>query len=186
MNDPKIIELIRTGRNDSALNTLYRHFPLLQKMILSKGGSRDDAEDIFQEALIILVKKVRQDNFQLTAKLSTYLFSVCRFLWKDEQKKRRPSVFLDPDTGPAGFDEQELSAAVAEESRAQLAERVLHELKDRCRELLIHFYEGQLKLRDIATQMGYSSENTAKSQKYKCLENAKNRLQELQQTSSIL
>ena len=183
MNDSKIIELLRTGRNDSALNALYMHFPLLQKMIRSKGGTSNDAEDIFQEALIILIKKVRQDHFQLTAKLSTYLFSVCRFLWKDEQKKRRQPVALDPDTGPAGFDERELNAAVEEESRAQLAEKVLYELKDRCRELLIHFYEGRLRMKDIATRMGYSSENTAKNQKYKCLENAKNRLKELQQTT---
>ncbi|HEX9510674.1 MAG TPA: sigma-70 family RNA polymerase sigma factor [Puia sp.] len=183
MNDPKIIELIRTDRNDSALNALYRHFPLMQKMIRSKGGTPDDAEDIFQEALIILVRKVRQDNFQLTAQLSTYLFSVCRFLWKDELKKRRQPIPLDLDTGLSGPAEEELSAAVEEENRARLAEKVLHELKERCRELLVLFYEGRLKLKDIAARMGYSSENTAKNQKYKCLENAKNRLKELKQTT---
>jgi hypothetical protein len=38
-----------------------------------------------------------------------------------------------------------------------------------------------MKLKDIAAKMGYSSENTAKNQKYKCLEAAKNKLKEMKQ-----
>lgn len=75
----------------------------------------------------------------------------------------------------------ELSVAIVQEERAKLAEKVVAELKDRCRELLLLFYEGGLKLKDIATRMGYSSENVAKNQKYKCLEAARNRLKELKQ-----
>ena len=56
-------------------------------MIHSNGGRPQDAEDVFQEALIILVGKIRKSDFKLTAKLSTYLFSVCRFLWKDKRKE---------------------------------------------------------------------------------------------------
>ncbi|WP_350340111.1 hypothetical protein [Paraflavitalea speifideaquila] len=36
--------------------------------------------------MIILCTQVRGKNLQLTAKLSTYLFSICRYLWKDELK----------------------------------------------------------------------------------------------------
>jgi DNA-directed RNA polymerase specialized sigma24 family protein len=60
-----------------------------------------------------------------------------------------------------------------------LAEKVLQELKDRCRELLLLFYQDKLPLRDIALRMGYTSENSTKNQKYKCLEAARNRLKEL-------
>ena len=107
MDDQKIITLIRTGKNDQALNALYRHYPLMRKMIRSRGGTSNDAEDIFQEALIILVRKVKAAGqttgsdqakpaeFTLTAQLSTYLFSVCRYLWKDELKKRRHEVSSD-------------------------------------------------------------------------------------------
>jgi RNA polymerase sigma factor (sigma-70 family) len=181
MNDPKIIELIRTGKSDTALNALYAHFPMMRKMIRSNGGSPDDAEDIFQEALFLLVRKVREGDFRLSAKLSTYLFSVCRWLWKDELKKRKHYVpYLE--TGLTGTEEQELAEAIENESRTQLAERVVNELKERCKELLLLFYEGRMRLKEIAAKMGYSSENTAKNQKYKCLEAAKNRLKELEQT----
>jgi RNA polymerase sigma factor (sigma-70 family) len=186
MNDQKIIELIRTGKNDSALNALYKNFPMMRKLVRSKGGSSDDAEDIFQEALIILVKKIKGREFTLTAQLSTYLFSVCRFLWKDELKKRKHHVFYDTEDELTGFEEQELYETVGEEKQAKLAEKVLGELKDRCRELLILFYESGLRLNEIAAKMGYSSENTAKNQKYKCLETARGRLKELKLTSQTL
>jgi len=182
MNDPQIIELIRIGKSDRALNALYKHFPMMRKMVRSRGGNAEDAEDIFQEALILLVGKIRKGDFVLTAQLSTYLFSVCRFLWKDELKKRRHFVATDFETGLTGAEELELETAVEREERAKLAEKALATLQERCRELLLLFYEGRLKLKDIAVKMGYSSENTAKNQKYKCLEGAKSRLKELKQT----
>jgi RNA polymerase sigma factor (sigma-70 family) len=181
MTDEKIIELIRTGGSDAALNDLYKHFPMMRKMILSHGGSSDDAKDVFQEALIVLIRKIRKGDFQLTSKLSTYLFSVCRFLWKDEWKKRKIPVAYDFESGLADPAEQDLDKTLEEENLAKLAERALLDLKDRCRELLLLFYEGKWKLKEIAHTMGYNSENTAKNQKYKCLEAAKNRLRELKQ-----
>ena len=183
MNDESIIELIRAGKTGIALNTLYKHFPLIRKMIYSKGGNSQDAEDIFQEALIILVKRIKNTDFKLTAQLSSYLFSVCRFLWKDELKKRKQNISSVFEPGLDELEEQDLTEVVEQENRAKLAEKVLDELKERCRELLLLFYEGRLKLKEIAVRMGYSSENTAKNQKYKCMENAKNRLRELQRTS---
>jgi RNA polymerase sigma factor (sigma-70 family) len=179
MEDQKIIELIRLQKNDQALLALYKNFPAVKKMIRSKGGHVSDAEDIFQEALIILCRKIKDPGFVLTAQLSTYLFSVCRFLWKDELKRRKNHQFLDFETGLDAAEEQQLKDHTEEEALIKLAERVVNELGERCREVLILFYSGQLKLKDIAAKMGYTSENTAKNQKYKCLEAAKNKLKEM-------
>jgi RNA polymerase sigma factor (sigma-70 family) len=183
MHDQKIIELIRTDNNDKALTALYKHFPMIRKLIRSKGGNAEDAEDTFQEALIIFCRKVKDPGFELTAQLSTYLFSVCRFLWKDELKKRKPFISIDFETGFNQAEEKELEELTEQENRAKLAEKVLNELGERCRELLLLFYNAGLKLKDIASKMGYNSESTAKNQKYKCLEGAKNRLKELKQST---
>lgn len=186
MSDQHILDLIRTEKSDKALNSLYKHFPMMKKMILHHGGSRQDAEDIFQEALIILIRKARESDFQLTSKLTTWLFSVCRFLWKDELKRRKWPISQELDTISLTSEDENLHKAINNEHIAKLAEKALDSLQDRCRHLLILFYEGRLKLKDIAKKMGYSSENTAKNQKYKCLESARNKLKELKQTSPTL
>ena len=179
MTDQEIIELLRNNRNDKAFFALYKHFPLVRKMIISKGGKSEDAEDIYQEALIVLCRKVTQPKFKLTAQLSTYLYSVCRFMWNDELKKRGKQNLVVFDDSIDKAEEDSLNEILEEESQNKIAEKIINELGDRCKELLLLFYSGTMKLKDIALKMGYSSENTAKNQKYKCLENAKNKLQEL-------
>jgi RNA polymerase sigma factor (sigma-70 family) len=179
MPDQEIIHLIRLDKTDKALDALYKNFPMVYKMIKSTGGNIQDAEDVFQEALIILYRKIKETDFKLTARLSTYLFSVCRFLWKDELKKRKYPVTPDFETGFPAEEEQSFGIVVEKENQAKLAEKVLNELGDRCRELLLLFYHSGLKLKEIASRMGYSSENTAKNQKYKCLETARNKLKEM-------
>jgi RNA polymerase sigma factor (sigma-70 family) len=186
MQDQKIIELIRSDRNDQALLALYKNFPAVKKLIRLNGGNAADAEDIFQEALIIMCRKVKDTSFVLTAQLSTYLFSVCRFLWKDELKKRKNHLVQDHDPGMNELPETGFKDWMEEEARIKLAEKVINELGDRCREVLLLFYNGRLKLKDIAAKMGYSSENTAKNQKYKCLEAAKNRLKEMKKATQTI
>ncbi|KAI9447037.1 hypothetical protein F5148DRAFT_1292501 [Russula earlei] len=182
MPDQEIIAQIRSGKHDKAFNSLYRHFPMMHKMVSRNGGTLQDAEDVFQEALIILCRKVKETDFELTAQLSTYLFSICRFVWKDELRKRQHTISFHLETGLTEPQELELQALLEREAAIQLAEKVLVELADRCRELLLLFYKGRMALKDIAIKMGYSSENTAKNQKYKCLEGAKNKLKELKQS----
>ena len=179
MADQEIIELLRNNSNDKAFLALYKHFPLVRKMIISRGGKLEDAEDIYQEALIVLCRKVTQPEFKLTAQLSTYLFSVCRFMWNDELKKRGKQNLVEFDDNIDKAEEDSLNEILEKESQNKIAEKIINELGDRCKELLLLFYSGTMKLKDIASKMGYSSENTAKNQKYKCLENAKNKLQEL-------
>ena len=179
MQDQRTIELIRSNSEDKALTALYRHFPMIRKHIVVNGGNAQDAEDIFQEALIILCRKVKEPGFKLTSQLSTYLFGIGRFLWKDELRKRKPLTNLDVETGLDPVEEKDLETLVEQENEAKLAESILLEMGDRCRELLLLFYNAGLSLKDIATKMGYSSENVAKNQKYKCLEGARNKLRDL-------
>ncbi|MES2593192.1 MAG: sigma-70 family RNA polymerase sigma factor [Bacteroidota bacterium] len=147
-------------------------------MIITNGGNSEDAEDIFQEALVVLCMNVKKPDFVLTSKLSTYIYSICRFMWKDELKKRNKMVFSYIDTITDTIDENALTA-IQEEEQLKIAESVVKSLGDRCKELLELFYSGKMKLKEIAEKMGYSSENTAKNQKYKCIETAKKNLKEM-------
>ena len=178
MNDRELIEHLKHNRNDKALVMLYKNLPVIKKMIVANGGNSEDAEDIFQEALVVVCMNVKKPDFRLTSKLSTYLYSICRFMWKDELKKRNKIIFSYTDTIKDTIDENALTAIQWEE-QLKVAETVVKSLGDRCKELLELFYSGKMKLKEIAQKMGYSSENTAKNQKYKCIEAAKKNLKEV-------
>lgn len=170
--------MLRSDKHGQAFSALYEHYPLVEKMIYRSGGTRHDAKDIYQEALIILYNKTKNENFRLTAKLSTYLFSVCRFLWMDEAKKRgkMPIDKLSEENDP-GLQE-DISMDIEKEKKMQLAEKAIASLGEKCREILRLFYFDKKSMEEIAKLLGYSSENTAKNQKYKCLESAKKILEE--------
>jgi RNA polymerase sigma factor (sigma-70 family) len=114
----------------------------------------------------------------LTAKLSTYLFSVSKFMWKDELKKKNKKVSSEFTTkADLSFEEQGETAL--QEGKFQTAEEALETLGDKCLSILKAFYHQGKKMSEIATLFGFGSEKSAKNQKYKCLEKAKLKYAEL-------
>ena len=87
MNNQKILELLKAGQREKAFSKLYKLYPKIEALVLSKGGNKQDASDVFQEALIILNRNLEKSDFKLTSSFYTYLYSVSRFIWKDTQKK---------------------------------------------------------------------------------------------------
>lgn len=184
MKDAQVIELLRSGKQVKAFRILYRDFPQVRRLIINHGGGKEDAEDIYQEALIILCRKVQSPRFALTSSLGTYLYSICRFLWKDALKKQnRMSVVDDLNSENGHHDEADFERLVQEESRFMLAEEALMSIGDRCREVLRLFYIEGLTMEEIAERLGFSSENVAKNQKYKCIERARESFREMQATT---
>lgn len=180
MDDNKIVRLLREGKRTQAFLKLYKGYPPVEKLILSKGGSKDDAKDIFQDALIVFYQKAKDDQFKLTAAISTYLYSVCRFLWKDELIKRNKNEFTKDETDFDNNEVEDFSELMEKESKYELIEEVLIQIGEKCLKLLKLFYYNNLSMKKIATKLELKSENVAKNQKYKCIERAKLKLKELQ------
>lgn len=168
MNDKKILELFKDGQREKAFGKLYSLYPKIESLILSKGGQKQDASDVFQEALIILNRNLEKSDFKLTSSFYTYLYSVSRFIWKDTQKK-----FSKEELKNFNDTEVEYFHGVLEEKKYQRAERSFLQLGNRCQELLRLFYHKAMSFREIAKVMQFSSEKIAKNQKYKCLAKAK-------------
>ena len=181
MDDKKIVQLLQEGKRSQAFLKLYSGYPPIEKLILSKGGSKEDAKDVFQEALVVFYQKAKKSEFILTASISTYLYSVCRFIWKDELIKRNKREFIDFDIELEDADKEELLEVLEKESKFKLVEEVLAHIGEKCLKLLSSFYYNNLSMKEIASRFELKSENVAKNQKYKCLERAKLKLIELKQ-----
>ncbi|GGD18017.1 RNA polymerase sigma factor [Hyunsoonleella pacifica] len=168
MNDQNILELFKQGQREKAFSRLYSLYPKIEVLVLSKGGQKQDASDVFQEALIILNRNLEKSDFKLTSSFYTYLYSVSRFIWKDTQKKFSKQELHDLNTV-----EIEHFHNVLEEKKYQQAEHAFLELGKRCQELLQLFYLKAMSFKEIALKMQFKSEKVAKNQKYKCLLKAK-------------
>jgi RNA polymerase sigma factor (sigma-70 family) len=169
-----IIYQLRQGDNQKAIAQLYESFPMIRKFIFNHGGNAADAQDVFQEALLIFYRNAQKPDFQLTCAASTYLYSVVRFLWKDTLKKKNKEVLVEDDIREVSvaFDDQIERVEIQQEKTMTLA-KVFEQLGKKCQQILQAYYYQKMSMKDIAQQFGYGSVNSAKTQKYKCIERAK-------------
>jgi RNA polymerase sigma factor (sigma-70 family) len=172
MTDPEIVQALQEGNQKPALKQLYQYYPVVRQMILKNSGNKSDAEDIFQEALIILCRKVKEENFQLTASIKTFLFSISRLQWLNELRRRKLSFKEELPDLPAA-DAENLETYIKEEEQFKKAEVALMKLGEKCRKLLQLFYSQKKSFKEIADLLDFSNEKIAKNQKYRCMEKAR-------------
>lgn len=171
MNDKEIIESIRNADYEKPIKQLYKEFSMIKAGIISSGGNKEMAEEIFNDALLLLIRKVSEPSFTLSSKLSTYLFGISRFLWKNELRKQQKKQELEW-TGAIILSEHELGYDEEREERFKTLETILVSLSEKCQQIFERLYYKRQSMQEIAKALGFSSENSAKTQKYKCMEQA--------------
>ena len=142
--------------------------------IVQNGGNADDAEDVFQEAMVVLYEKAQSDEFRLTCKIGTYLFAVSKHLWYKKLKQNQQMSFNSEPEENIVYEEDIIGHEERELHYEQL-DLALDKLGEPCRSLLKAYYENEKSMQQIASDFGYTNADNAKTQKYKCL----NRLRKL-------
>ena len=166
MTDKQIIEFLRNNEYQKAVNRLYDVLGLVKKHIYSNSGTSDDAKDIFQDALVVLYKNVRSENFSLTVPLKTYLLAIVKNLWLQELRRRNKMIVT---TNQTDIPDSEFT----EERNFDIAQAAFNLLGEKCRQLLILFYFKKKTYKELASFLAFGDERTAKNQKYRCLQKAK-------------
>ena len=173
-NDDALIAAIRGG-DERALAHLYRlHWPMVSHFVLQNSGSEDDAQDVYQEGVMVFYEKVRDGSLELSCQIKTYLYAVCRRLWlKRLTSKSRFGVRLLDDEEHAPYlntgAEDDLLAAEEQDRRFATLGEALDRLGEPCRSLVEGFYLLDKSMQELTAAFGYTNADNAKNQKYKCL-----------------
>lgn len=173
--DLEILRGIESG-NSLAIQKLYKvYFPPIAKMIINNQGSREEAQDIFQETVMVLYDKVSRGNFELSSKLQTFLYAVSKRLWlkqltRGESKYRKDQI---DDLEEFLAAEEAIEEHTMTEANLVQMEEALYNLGEPCRTILHDFYINNASMTDICEKFGYTNPDNAKNQKYKCLQRLK-------------
>ena len=158
--------------NDNILSTvelretffmeLYKKaFATVALYIAKMGGSLEEAQDIFQDSLVIYYEKVTSIQTETILNERAYLLGIAKNLWLQRYKasnKNQPLNDFDTEAAP---DEQ------------LATDKILYYLETagkKCMELLKAYYYDCLPVGTIASLFGYSGIRSATVAKYKCLE----------------
>lgn len=168
-----MLEYLRLGDN-RAFEQLYRqHYRAAADFVKANSGNEQDARDVFQEALLVLVKKARDPQFRLTAESGAYLLAVVRKHWLYHLRSRHahpeiPTASSDhlPDPGSDEVEAQLSEKTISERHRA--VQQLLEHLGPNCQQLLQYAYWQRLSAAEMAQLMGYT-ESFIKVKKHRCM-----------------
>jgi RNA polymerase sigma factor (sigma-70 family) len=167
--DFKIIESIRAGSNDRVLAYLYdKPLQKIRRYILNNNGTREDANDIFQDAVVILFNQVKKNKYNEAFEVDGFLYSVARNLWIDKMRKEKRIVVNDFIEGASHSDFNDHLKDLIVKEKSTALRKVFERLDEKCRKILLYVIYEKLNMKEISERMGYSNENVAKSNHYRC------------------
>jgi len=162
----KIIEGIRK-QDDDIIRYIYKTiYPVIEHLVRENKGNKEDAKDLFQEALIIVFKKIKNEGLVLTCTFSTFFYSVCAYQWHKILRKRKnlPVWYvssLDGHIYNPGLNEK------IERKKLELYDFHFNRLSKDCQKILKLHFSG-VPIAEIMKKMGYTSKEHTMDRKYRC------------------
>jgi RNA polymerase sigma factor (sigma-70 family) len=165
----EIIDGLR-NRDTNVLDFVYKSFFQQIKVFINKNsGSDEDAQDIYQDAVLVIYQKIKSDNLTLNCSFNTYLYSVCRLLWlKQLEKRKKSQEYVDDSKKIIELDDDILKLYNSNE-RYVIYQDHFKKLSQNCQKIL-ELYMARIQLKEIANILGYKSDQYVKKRKHQCKE----------------
>ena len=172
-NEQVLIERLK-ARDNSALEFFYKeNWSSFLRFSRQYDLEEPETKDIYQDAVIAVYENAQKGKLDtLEAKLSTYLFSVGKFMIF-RRLKNKNALFADEpldqfaDFTYLDFDDDDNDIEILNLREA------FKKLGNQCKEVLRLFYYEEKNLDEILQLLGYSSKDVLKSQKSRCLKKLK-------------
>lgn len=154
--------------NDSeVLRTIYVNYAdRIKQHILKNGGTADDAKDVFQDALIVIYNKARNEDFELTSQFYTYLFGICHFIF-DRKRKKKSNNSVTTDDFDGYISEHNFEQDIFTQEKYKIYQEHFLKLGVFCQKILEHFF-AKKSMEEIAAILNLENAHTARNRKYRC------------------
>ena len=162
-------------RDSGIIRYVYKeYYPTIKFLITTNSGTETDAEDVFQDALVVLFKKIAREDLILTSSFKTFLYSICRNLWLQRLDRRVFSnEFLEIEDLSELQENLYLEQPEEEQDKYRLFQQHFLRLSEDCKKIL-QLFLAKTSLKEIAEIMGFKTEKYAKTRKFMCKEKLKN------------
>lgn len=166
--DQKLFEGLKKGDKKSIEMIYSQIFPSVKNWIINNTGSVDDAYDVFQESLEIILLKVKN----LESSLSALLMTISKRRWLDKLKKRktkqryteRQSQSIQSPSTEDGYIREE-----TEYEKFKLLEQTFEQLTELCQKIMSMIKAGE-DVSNIVSILKLNSANTLYRRKAACIE----------------
>jgi|OM-RGC.v1.017508304 DNA-directed RNA polymerase specialized sigma24 family protein len=171
IKEEDIVSLINKGKDREVVPLLYKKvYPLVERYIVRNSGKKDDAQDVFQDALLLFYKQIMLKTYDQKYKVFGYLYKICIYKWVNKAKKNSKIVFVDE---IEKFEEpvyDEFTETLIVHADENIIRKLFNPIGEKCIELLTYTTYSSLLLEDIMIRMDFNSVSAVKMQLKRCKE----------------
>lgn len=178
-----ILEDLRNG-SDTVLKKVYEENRERFLNYAKRYNLSDDENiDVYQDAYVIFYNNVMSGKIEsFTSSISTYLFSIGKYLIFDIMRKNKKMVSGEFDLALVGDEDELVNTIELEPSGLTTEQELLQKhfggLGSKCQELLKLFYYRGYTIQEIVVAGEYNNENVVKAAKSRCMKTLKERIKE--------
>jgi hypothetical protein len=132
--------------------------------INGKSGKSGKAEELFQDAIIVIFRKITTSGLTLDCQFITYFIAVCKKIWFYQNNGNNKSKTIQVEgIEPVHLDEEEIENLYMESKEFELYRYHFGLLKKKQQRILEASISG-LPYKDLCQQFGYNSADTFKNE----------------------
>jgi RNA polymerase sigma factor (sigma-70 family) len=166
----------RTSDNNVLEFVYKKYFPIVRFFVIKNSGTDEDAKDVFQESVILIYKRLKDESLDLTCSFKTYLYSVCRIQWLRQLEKKKVRNEVVTDNQVFVHLDEDFEGLAAQQEQYRIYQKHFQLLHKDCQEILQLFLK-KVPLKEIALKMNIKSDKYLKKRKYSCKEALVKRIQ---------
>ena len=171
MTDSEIINLIKKGDSEG-LSIAYQSFrkEFIHWMMRFRRCGEEDAREYYQATILIVYENVHAGKLNnLQSSLKTYIFGIGKNLAMKQYRESNRENSVRAEFYVQNYLQEE-PESFQTDINLEIISRSFSKLGEPCHELLEQYYFKKKNMIQIASEMGYKNPETAKNQKYKCME----------------
>ncbi len=180
-SDDKIIEGLVAGgtSKEEAVNQVMNDFiHYLPKVAKKTGLKREEALDIFTDAIMDMIDQIVALKFKGESKLSTYFYKIFYFKCVDLFRKNTTNQIEYREKLPEVSDASLIAVKKIEiEEEINQLYKYLDQIGEPCKQILLDWGFWGYNMSEIAKRIGLENSTQAKDRKYKCLQKLRKLMQ---------
>lgn len=187
--DYELVEALKLTDINQPLTRIYEEFfDVVTAVIRINGGQAEDAADVFQEAVLVLVDMVKTNRFRGDSSIRSFLIGIARNIWLQEMRSRgrRSNREKNFHQSVPTVEVPEADQRIYNKENQNLINTLVGSLGETCRKILAGFYYDDLSMREMLSQFDYENEQVLRNRKSKCMKKLKELINSNNQLSNTL
>jgi RNA polymerase sigma factor (sigma-70 family) len=154
-------------RNEKVIYFIYEeYYRIIRQMVNTNSGNDSDADDVFQDAIMVLYRKIKEKKLNLYVAFGTYLYAVAKKIWQNELKRRTQKSCSLVDCDDLHNDD-DIEIDLIKNEKHKLVWDHFEKLSKDCQKIIRLFIDGH-SITEVTNIMHYSSEQHTKNRRLRC------------------